>query len=41
VNRKTPTKGKELTVIQQLIGNVGRFSSIEEESSGIPKPGGF
>ena len=27
VDRETPTKGKELTVIQQLIGNVGRFSS--------------
>jgi outer membrane protein assembly factor BamE (lipoprotein component of BamABCDE complex) len=27
VNRKTPTKGKELTIIQQLVGNVGRFSA--------------
>jgi outer membrane protein assembly factor BamE (lipoprotein component of BamABCDE complex) len=26
VERETPTKGKDLTVIQQLIGNVGRFS---------------
>jgi outer membrane protein assembly factor BamE (lipoprotein component of BamABCDE complex) len=26
VARETPTKGKELTVLQQLIGNVGRFS---------------
>jgi outer membrane protein assembly factor BamE (lipoprotein component of BamABCDE complex) len=25
VQRETPTKGKELTVIQQLIGNIGRF----------------
>ncbi len=27
VERETPTKGKELTVIQQLIGNVGRFGN--------------
>ena len=27
IKRTTPTKGKELTVIQQIIGNVGRFSS--------------
>ena len=25
VDRKTPTRGKELTVIEQLLGNVGRF----------------
>ena len=25
VKRKTPTRGKELTVIEQLLGNVGRF----------------
>ena len=23
--RKTPTKGKELTILQQLLGNIGRF----------------
>jgi len=27
VERETPTKGKELTIIQQLIGNVGRFGT--------------
>jgi outer membrane protein assembly factor BamE (lipoprotein component of BamABCDE complex) len=27
VQRKTPTKGKELTLLQQLIGNIGRFGS--------------
>lgn len=27
VKRKTPTKGKELTVIEQLLGNVGRFGN--------------
>ena len=25
VDRKTPTKGKELTILEQLLGNVGRF----------------
>jgi len=25
VDRETPTKGKELTVLQQLLGNIGRF----------------
>ena len=27
IKRITPTKGKELTIIQQIIGNVGRFGS--------------
>lgn len=26
VDRKTPTVGKELSIIQQLFGNIGRFS---------------
>ena len=26
VSRKTPTVGKELTILQQLFGNVGRFA---------------
>ena len=30
VERETPTKGKEMTVIQQLIGNVGRFNKPGE-----------
>jgi outer membrane protein assembly factor BamE (lipoprotein component of BamABCDE complex) len=25
VSRKTPTEGRELTVLQQIIGNIGRF----------------
>ncbi|MGO1117264.1 outer membrane protein assembly factor BamE [Rhodovibrionaceae bacterium A322] len=29
VSRKTPTHGKELTVVQQLIGNLGRFTPTE------------
>jgi outer membrane protein assembly factor BamE (lipoprotein component of BamABCDE complex) len=36
VERETPTKGKELTVIQQLIGNVGRFATPEADSDGLP-----
>lgn len=34
IERETQTRGKELTIIQQLIGNVGRFGtpqSFEEE----------
>ncbi len=30
VERVTPTKGKELSVLAQIIGNVGRFSDPEE-----------
>jgi len=36
VERETPTKGKELTVIQQLIGNVGRFATPESDGDGLP-----
>ncbi|MEX2628889.1 MAG: outer membrane protein assembly factor BamE [Tistlia sp.] len=35
VDRTTPTEGKELTVLQQLIGNIGRFGGTE----GIKRPG--
>ena len=27
IPRKTPTSGKELTILEQLIGNIGRFGS--------------
>ncbi len=27
VRRKTPTSGKELTILEQLIGNIGRFGN--------------
>ena len=33
IKRTTPTTGKELTVIQQIIGNVGRFGSAVEKDS--------
>jgi outer membrane protein assembly factor BamE (lipoprotein component of BamABCDE complex) len=38
VDRTTPTAGKELTVLQQLLGNVGRFNS--EPGAGPAVPGG-
>ena len=31
VKRETPTKGKELTFIQQIIGNVGKYSHTSGE----------
>ncbi|MDA1100372.1 MAG: outer membrane protein assembly factor BamE [Proteobacteria bacterium] len=30
VERKTPTRGKEMTVVEQLFGNIGRFSNKSE-----------
>lgn len=36
VDRTTPTEGNQLTIWQQLIGNIGRFSGTE---SGINRPG--
>jgi outer membrane protein assembly factor BamE (lipoprotein component of BamABCDE complex) len=39
-SRKTPTKGKELTIVQQLLGNIGRFQGPGRTSSkqGSPIP---
>jgi outer membrane protein assembly factor BamE (lipoprotein component of BamABCDE complex) len=31
VSRETPTEGRELTVLQQLFGNLGRFPSSQVE----------
>lgn len=31
VDRKTPTRGKEMTVLEQLFGNIGRFSNAGEQ----------
>lgn len=28
ISRKTPTRGKEMTVVQQLFANIGRFGDI-------------
>ncbi|MBT5051109.1 MAG: outer membrane protein assembly factor BamE [Rhodospirillaceae bacterium] len=33
VERETPTKGKDLTIIQQLIGNLGRFGNPGQEDA--------
>ena len=33
-NRKTPTKGKELTFLEQLFGNVGRISANQLSTPG-------
>jgi outer membrane protein assembly factor BamE (lipoprotein component of BamABCDE complex) len=41
VERKTPTRGRELTIIEQLIGNVGRFSSGGGGSPSSSNPGGL
>lgn len=37
VDRKTPTKGKELTILKQLLGNVGRFGGApaDDGSAGL------
>lgn len=34
VDRVTPTEGKDLTVLQQLFGNLGRFSAQSEGGGG-------
>lgn len=35
VDRKTPTRGKELTVLEQLLGNVGKFSGPADDDGGV------
>tara|TARA_R110002110_G_scaffold71027_4_gene190014 strand:+ start:811 stop:1314 length:504 start_codon:yes stop_codon:yes gene_type:complete len=37
VDRKTPTRGKELTILGQLFGNLGRFNN---QGPAIPSVGG-
>lgn len=39
VRRKTPTGGNDITVMQQLIGNVGRFNA--KKQSAAATAGGF
>lgn len=42
VSRITPTAGKELTVLEQVLGNVGKFSGPKKESNpGAPTGGGI
>jgi len=41
VARTTPTSGKELTILEQILGNVGRFSGPKQQSNpGAPTGGG-
>jgi len=40
VDRKTPTAGKELTLIEQVFGNVGKFSGGGSTPSGLPRAPG-
>src|SRR4051812_49152156 len=42
VSRITPTAGKEITVLEQIMGNVGRFSGPRQETNpGAPTGGGI
>ena len=42
VSRITPTAGKELTVLEQIMGNVGRFSGPRQDTNpGAPTGGGI
>jgi outer membrane protein assembly factor BamE (lipoprotein component of BamABCDE complex) len=42
VARVTPTAGKELTVLEQILGNIGKFSGPKKESNpGAPTSGGI
>jgi outer membrane protein assembly factor BamE (lipoprotein component of BamABCDE complex) len=43
VARVTPTSGKELTVLEQILGNVGKFSGPKQQNStvGAPTSGGL
>jgi outer membrane protein assembly factor BamE (lipoprotein component of BamABCDE complex) len=42
VSRITPTAGKELTVLEQIMGNVGRFSGPRQETNpGAPTGSGI
>ena len=42
VSRITPTAGKEITVLEQIMGNVGRFTGPKQDSNpGAPTSGGI
>ncbi|MDB5465550.1 MAG: hypothetical protein JWQ46_312, partial [Phenylobacterium sp.] len=40
-NRETPTRGREMTVLEQLLGTVGRGSMLPPQDEGVPgtRPG--
>jgi outer membrane protein assembly factor BamE (lipoprotein component of BamABCDE complex) len=39
--RETPTRGRELTILEQILGNVGRGTMLPQEDEGVPgnRPG--
>ncbi|WP_019643839.1 outer membrane protein assembly factor BamE [Novispirillum itersonii] len=37
VSRKTPSAGHELTIMEQLLGNIGRFNSTSDPKSALPR----
>ena len=39
--RETPTRGRELTILEQILGNVGRGSLLPSDDEGVPgnRPG--
>jgi outer membrane protein assembly factor BamE (lipoprotein component of BamABCDE complex) len=39
--RETPTRGRELTILEQILGNVGRGSMLPQEDESVPgnRPG--
>jgi len=39
VSRVTPTSGKELTILEQLLGNVGKFAGPRQSTPGAPTGG--
>jgi len=41
-DRETPTRGRELNWVEQLLGNVGRGSMLPQENQNVPgqRPGG-
>jgi len=40
-NRETPTRGREITVLEQLLGSVGRGGLLPQDDEGVPgsRPG--
>lgn len=41
VDRTTPTAGKELTILDQIIGNIGRYGGGSGTAPGMPGSGGL
>jgi outer membrane protein assembly factor BamE (lipoprotein component of BamABCDE complex) len=40
VNRETPTRGRELSVLEQLLGTIGRGSTLPTDNDPGQRPGG-